>query len=152
MLFLVDTGVILRLFNRATPECASIRNALFELKRRGHGFALSLQNVAEFWSVATRPASARGGFGISVDEVRRQLRVLDRHCQILPDTLATYSIWRDLVSRYKVTGVQVHDARLVAWMISHGITEAVTLNRSDFTRYLENTAHEPNAILSAHPR
>jgi predicted nucleic acid-binding protein len=62
MLYLVDTGVLLRLFNKADPDSMAIRNALLKLKREGHRFVVSTQNVAEFWNVCTRPASARGGF------------------------------------------------------------------------------------------
>ncbi|ETW99939.1 MAG: hypothetical protein ETSY2_40000 [Candidatus Entotheonella gemina] len=36
---------------------------------------------------------------------------------------------------YSVSGVQVHDARLVAAMIMHHVTHILTLNISDFERY-----------------
>jgi hypothetical protein len=37
--------------------------------------------------------------------------------------------------RHGVQGVQGHDARLVAWMQSHGLTHVLTLNAADFARY-----------------
>lgn len=36
---------------------------------------------------------------------------------------------------FAVSGVQVHDARLVAAMQAHNITHILTFNTSDFTRY-----------------
>ncbi len=36
---------------------------------------------------------------------------------------------------YGVSGVQVHDARLVATMLVHGVTHILTFNTSGFTRY-----------------
>lgn len=39
-----------------------------------------------------------------------------------PDTPQVYLEWRQLVVKHAVSGVQVHDARLVAGMKAHGIT------------------------------
>ena len=45
-------------------------------------------------------------------------------------------------------GVNVHDARLVATMLVHGLTHIVTFNIRDFTRYTEITAVHPREIAS----
>jgi hypothetical protein len=37
---------------------------------------------------------------------------------------------------YAVSGVQVHDARLVAVMKVHGVAHILTLNAADFRRYI----------------
>jgi len=39
------------------------------------------------------------------------------------------------VVSFGVSGVQVHDARLVAAMTVHGVTHILTLNPTDFARY-----------------
>lgn len=54
---------------------------------------------------------------------------------MLPDTAAVYPHWRQLVMNLTVSGVQVHDARLVAFMLVHGVTHILTLNPGDFARY-----------------
>ena len=46
-----------------------------------------------------------------------------------------YTEWRRLVLTFNVSGVQVHDARLVAAMKEHGVTHILTLNTTDFMRY-----------------
>ena len=46
-----------------------------------------------------------------------------------------YTEWRRLVLTFNVSGVQVHDARLVAAMNEHGVTHMLTLNTTDFVRY-----------------
>jgi predicted nucleic acid-binding protein len=135
MLYALDTGVLLRLFNRADPNCAFIRANLRQLRKDGHKLAASPQNIAEFWNVCTRPIEARGGFGLSVQETERRLRVIERLCSVLSESTNTYSVWRGLVVTHAVKGVKVHDARLVAWMTSQAITHIVTLNPSDFSRY-----------------
>lgn len=50
-----------------------------------------------------------------------------------------------LVSR-GVSGVQVHDARLVAAMRVHGVKRILTFNDKDFVRYADIEAVHPRAI------
>ena len=47
----------------------------------------------------------------------------------------SYRIWKKLLNTHTVTGVAVHDARLVSVMLSHGVSTVVTLNERDFLRY-----------------
>lgn len=149
MLYLADTGILLRLFNKADPDCVPVRNALLKLRRDGHGFVVSTQNIAEFWNVSTRPASARGGFGLSIEETDRRVRVIERLCTVLPENASGYAMWRNLVKTHSVQGVQVHDARLAAWMLSHAVSHLLTLNEADFARYPNITAVSPASVLAA---
>ena len=59
------------------------------------------------------------------------------------------SIWKQLVVRHAVLGVQVHDARLVALMQAHNVTHILTLNPGDFHRYPGITAISPTDLLGA---
>jgi predicted nucleic acid-binding protein len=60
---------------------------------------------------------------------------LERHLTVLPDSPVTYGTWRQLVAAHNVRGVKVHDAWLVAAMKTHGISQILTFNAGDFTRY-----------------
>ncbi len=60
--------------------------------------------------------------------------------RLLPDSESTYREWRRLIVEYSVSGVQVHDARLVAAMHVHGVSHLLTLNTGDFSRYPGVTA------------
>lgn len=104
------------------------------LRQRGDRLSITSQNCIELWNVATRPFN-RNGLGLSVNEVRRQLRFVERTFPLLLDTPDVYTIWRQLVVAYGVSGVQVHDAHLVAAMLANGITHILTFNAADFTRY-----------------
>jgi hypothetical protein len=86
MLYLIDTGVLLRLFNRADASHLAIRRCLRELKMAGHRLAVSPQNIAEFWNVSTRPETARGGYGLSVEGTHHEsmplpFAVPEKFCQ-----------------------------------------------------------------------
>ena len=114
MRVLVDTGILLRAFNRSAPEQRVIFRALRKLWSENHELVTTSQNIAEFWNVSTRPAVARGGYGLSVQETERRVQLLEQLFRVLPDTPGIYPIWRQLVVRHAVLGVQVHDAKLVA--------------------------------------
>jgi predicted nucleic acid-binding protein len=151
MVVLLDTGILLRYVNRTDPLHKSVRAAVRTVKTAGADLAMAWQNVAEFWNVCTRPASARGGLGLSIAETNQRLRLLERIVRVLPDSAAAYPIWRNLVVSLSVAGVQVHDARLVALMQSQGMTHILTLNSADFARFAGITVFHPTTLTSTTP-
>jgi predicted nucleic acid-binding protein len=142
--YLVDTNILLRFADRMHPLHPTIRAAVRKLRSSGVRLQAASQNFAEFWNVATRPA-ARNGFGLTPEEADRRLRILERLFPLLPDSPAVYPEWRRLIVAFGVSGVQVHDARLVAAMRANGIARILTLNPSDFARYA------PEGIVAADP-
>jgi predicted nucleic acid-binding protein len=149
MPYLLDTGILLRLFDRRDPEHVTIREAVARIKVRGEELLTTSQNIGELWNVSTRPASARGGYGLSVQIVERRVAFLERQCRILFDDDACYSEWKRLLSTYNVTGVSVHDARVVAVMVRWGVTQLVTLNAEDFRRYQGIVVRTPAELVAS---
>jgi predicted nucleic acid-binding protein len=143
MLYLLDSNVLLRLFHRSDPAHLVVRQALSKLRARGDRFCCTSQTLGEFWNVCTRPGAARGGFGLSVAETDRRLRLIERFYQLLPDTPAVHAEWRRLLVAHSVMGVQVHDTRLVASMNVYGVTHLLTFNGADFARFPGITAVHP---------
>ena len=134
MPYLVDTNILLRLLQRGDPHHQAIRVALRTLRQRGEQLCFTPQNLVELWCVCTRPTTANG-FGLTVMETERRARVIERLLTLLPDSPAMHVEWRRLVVVHAVSGVQVYDARLVAAMHVHGVTNILTFNVGDFTRY-----------------
>lgn len=63
------------------------------------------------------------------------LDAAEREFDCLPEDDRVYTVWRELVAAKGVSGRQVHDARLVAFMLVYGVTHILTFNGSDFQRY-----------------
>jgi predicted nucleic acid-binding protein len=147
MQYLIDTGVLLRLFDRSDAAQPMIRVALRTLHRSGHVLVASSQNIAEFWNVSTRPATARGGYGQSVATTERRVKYFERWGRVLTESDAAYRAWRRLVVDHGLQGLAVHDARLVALMEATGITHVVTLNVKDFARYQNISVLSPRDVL-----
>src|SRR5688500_2018007 len=120
MTFLIDTGILLRLVNRDDELHEPIRSALRALKHRNEQIVTTLQNMSEFWNVCTRPSSARGGLGLTLEQTEKRLRLLERVLTVLPEASDLYQQWRELVIFHRVAGAKVHDAKLVAAMNLHG--------------------------------
>jgi predicted nucleic acid-binding protein len=73
--------------------------------------------------------------GLSVEQTEKRLRLLERFVTVLPEPAGLYKQWRGLVLSHGVMGVQVHDAKIAAAMSLHAISQILTLNSADFTRY-----------------
>lgn len=134
--YLVDTNVLVRLLVPADPLHPQARATVRKLARKGEAMCVAVQNLIELWNVATRPRD-RNGLGKSPSAVDQMLAELEPTFPRLAEPARVYDIWRDLVVRFAVSGVQVHDARLVAVMLANDVSNILTFNVQDFQRYGE---------------
>lgn len=143
--YLLDTNVILRFCDASSPTHASVIGSVFQLLASGSDVYVTAQNIVEFWAVAGRPLNANG-FGWDLERVAQEVdRLLDLFL-LLEETPAIFNQWIELVSLRAVQGKQVHDARLIAVMKVHGLTNLLTFNTNDFTRYPDVTPVPPAFI------
>jgi predicted nucleic acid-binding protein len=150
MPYLADTNILLRLMHRSDPEHQLVREAIRTLRRRGERIFYASQNLVEFWRVCTRPISANG-FGLSIAETNGRAKVIERLYTLAPELPDVHRQWRALVVIHAVSGIQVHDAKLVALMRVHGLVDLLTLNVADFQRYPGISASHPRIIIAAGP-
>ena len=147
MRILIDTNVLLRVRDAGDPRHAECVAAVDALESPAHSPYVCMQVLAEFWVVATRPHDVNG-MGLSVESAAQQVSRINSAFPCLLETSDTASRWLQIVTERRVAGRQAHDARLVALMLSHGISQVLTLNGSDFTRYPEITPLTPAEVLS----
>ncbi|HEV2201332.1 MAG TPA: type II toxin-antitoxin system VapC family toxin [Bryobacteraceae bacterium] len=145
MAILVDTNVLLRAVQPGHPMNGPAVQALAVLMEREEPLVVSVQNIAEFWNAATRPES-NNGLGFSIEQAQEELLKLEGFFEVLPENAVSYSAWKELLVENRVSGVQVHDARLVALMKAYAIRQIVTFNTSDFARYAGIEAIHPDKI------
>ena len=143
---LIDSNVFLRLADKTDRNHKLILNTIHKLRSDGGDLCYTPQVLSEFWNVCTRPTDARGGFGFTIEQTSRKADVIAKHFRLLPDNADTFKEWRRIVFDHKVSGVQVHDAKLVASMIVHGVEALMTLNARDFGRFKMITVVDPTAV------
>jgi len=144
-MYLLDTNILLRLSEKHSQDFQFIRPVLNALIEKQIQLCYTSQNLIEFWNVSTRPVD-RNGHGLSAMEADIEARGIEKAFLLLPDTEGIHLEWRRLVVAYSVSGVQVHDARLVACMKTHGVSHLLTLNNRDFARYKEIAAVHPSQV------
>jgi predicted nucleic acid-binding protein len=152
MSYLLDTSFLIRLANTADPKHGLAFDALAELLGRNQRLVVTPQVLTEFWSVATRPAGAANGLGMSDSDAKANVEALVAEFPLASDTADIWpELWR-LLEVVEVCGKQIHDARLVAVCHAHAIAGVVTFNVRHFDRFrtippgLEVV--EPSAIVA----
>jgi len=145
MRVLVDTNILLRSAQPNHPLSAQATHAVSKLIRQRDEVLFCPQNIAEFWNVATRPAN-RNGLGLSPEEVRQEVSNIEKSLTLLPEVPAIYGAWKQIVTTYKVQGVKVHDARLIAIMGVHDVESILTFNTADFERFADIRAIHPSSL------
>jgi len=143
---LVDTNILLRTQFDKSIHMTNASRALAELRRRGKHLATTIQNLAEFWNVSTRPETANG-HGLSREETLKRLEYFERSLTVLSESRESYSHWKKLIVDHDVRGTKVHDTRLVSVMLAFEIHTILTFNTADFVRFAGIVALHPDHVL-----
>ncbi len=145
MIWLIDTNILLRLVQIADSHHVEAKNAIDKLLAQNFTLCILLLNVSEFWIVCTRPLD-KNCFGFSIAQTNAELSKIELVFDILPDTEEVYRNWRELVVSHSVSGIQVHDAKIVAAMKAHNVQNLLTFNTKDFKRYTDIKVVEPKDV------
>jgi len=133
MAVLLDTNILLRLLQPQHPHAALAERAIEALRRRDPVVNITAQNLVEFWAVITRPIH-ENGLGFTTAQALSEIRAVEHFFALLPE-VPLQKEWERLITAHNVSGKNVHDARLVAAMMVHGIDAILTFNVQDFARY-----------------
>jgi predicted nucleic acid-binding protein len=146
MMYLIDTGVLLRMHDEDDPRHVQCQSAIDLLRNRGESLFVCTQVVAEFWVVLTRPRDVNG-LGVDFDDAVLEMADLRASFPCLADPPDLADRWFAVVSSTRTMGRQAHDARIAALMLASGVTTLLTLNPTDFTRYAGITPVTPQETL-----
>jgi predicted nucleic acid-binding protein len=145
--YLIDTNVLLRSRDAESPHQDVCTRAVRFLIDTDETAFVCTQVLAEYWVVATRPRDVNG-LALSVEATTAEIDKILAAFDSLAEPEDGARRWLDMVLRHGVTGKPAHDARLVAIMLAHGVTQLLTLNPGDFARYPEITTVTPQEIVS----
>lgn len=147
MRHLVDTNILLRWTDKASPEHILCANVIESLKQSTETW-ICAQALIEYYGVATRPREVNG-LGMDIAVAQSALMDILEALPCLPEPPDIGDRWRAVAFENNVRGKQVHDARMVAVMLAHGVTNILTLNPGDFTRYQGIRPTSPDDIVRA---
>lgn len=148
MSYLLDTNILLRLNQDTHPMHTDTADAVKKLLNADEEIFIIPQTLIEFWAVATRPVSYNG-LGLTLEETEQELAEFKSIFTLRLDIQIIYFEWERLVKLHKVSGKQVHDARIVAAMLAHRIDTLLTFNIQDFKRYHEIQIANPAELANS---
>src|SRR5580693_3389649 len=96
MRILVDTNILLRAVQPSHPMHASAVRAMGILMEREEALVVTVQNIAEFWNAATRPAT-NNGLGFTIEETQEELARIEGFFEIISENADSYAAWKALV-------------------------------------------------------
>ena len=135
MSYLLDTGILLRLINKHDALHPDVTLAVAMLAGHDEKLFETTQNIAELWNVSTRSVQ-ENGLGLSAADVLRCVELeIELTCVILREHRRHYAELKRLAAVHQFRGKQVHDARLVAAMLTWRVESILTLNERHFRRY-----------------
>lgn len=128
----IDTNVLVYARFVDAPWHDSARGSLERAATSGEVQRISRQVLREYLATSTRP-QAWGSLSIAesladVDRLRDMFDVLEDGPRVTEQLL-------NLCREVSVSGKQVHDANIVATMLTHGERRLLTFNDADFRRY-----------------
>ena len=147
MNYLLDANILLRLADPTSNQHLLVSQALATLYARDDELLISMQGLAEFWAVATRPANANG-LGYSTERTRAMIDEFRNLYGFVPDKAESLDIWLELVTKHQVIGKPTHDVRLVALMNAYQLEHILTINTADFKRFTQVKAVHPLEVIA----
>ena len=130
----VDTNILVYAHRRDSTLHRAARAAVAELAESSTSWAIAWPCLGEFYSVAT--GSRHYDPSSTPDEALHQIDIWmeSSSLTVLGENAMTWSMLRTLLLDAKLTGPRVHDARIAAICLSHGIRELWTADR-DYGRF-----------------
>ncbi len=129
----IDANVLVFAANPLSPWHSAAVSRLEAAQRDGTSLFVNPQVVREFIAAASRPVSGKSPPPIepileNVRRIRAGFVLLDEHA-------ATVDCLVELLRRIPTHGKQVHDANIVATMLTYGVSTLLTHNITDFSRF-----------------
>ena len=129
----VDTNILVYVKQALSPFNAQATAKLKELAASGHALWTSRQILREYLVAMSHPAALTGP--VPMAALIGDVQSFERQFLLAEDGTAVTTELLNLLSTIPIAGKQVHDANIVATMLSHGIQKVVTHNVKDFNRY-----------------
>lgn len=131
----LDTNILIYATDRGSPLQPVALGAVEAARDAGVPLVVSPQVLREYLAVALRPATAGGG--ASLEDVRANIETFRAAFQIVAETDAVVERLVRLLPRLPAGRRRVHDANIVATMLTHGVGRLLTHNVGDFAPFAD---------------
>jgi predicted nucleic acid-binding protein len=129
----VDANVLVFAANATSPWHTTALTRLQGARRDQISLVVNPQVVREFVAAASRPAL--DSTPPPIDPILENVRRIRAGFVLLDENAATVDRLTELLNSIPTQGKQVHDANIVATMLTHGVSTLLTHNTGDFARF-----------------
>lgn len=129
----IDTNVLVYARSVSSQFHRAAADALARCEDNGDALWVSRQVLREYLATVTRPQA--GAMPLDGSAATAEVRRLVEIYAMLEDSEAVTDRLLNLMLRFPAGGKQVHDANIVATMLTYGITRLLTFNLADFRRF-----------------
>lgn len=138
----VDTNILVYAHREESEWHAAAYAKLVELAEGRGAWAIPWPCVHEFLAIVTHPRifSPPTPLAAAIDQVGAWVE--SPSLVLLAESDAHWRTFRDLLLNGKIVGAQVHDARIAALCLQHGVKELWSADR-DFGRFPNLTVANP---------
>jgi predicted nucleic acid-binding protein len=131
----LDTNILLRSTVQAFPHYPEIQAYVAQYLADDSELWISRQVIREYLVQTMRPQSFMKP--MTPEQAVQQVQSMQQVFQIANETSATTRELLQLIRSFPMGGKQIHDANIVATMLTHDIDTLITLNTSDFKRFAD---------------
>jgi toxin-antitoxin system PIN domain toxin len=144
-LIAVDTNILVYAHRRDSPWHAAAANCMRELAEGAASWALPAPCLHEFLAIVTheRIFSPPTPLPRALEQISAWLE--SPTLVVLAETAGYWEVLGRVVERSRITGPRVHDGRVAALCIHHGVRELLTADR-DFSRFGELSTRNPLTV------
>lgn len=139
----VDTNVLVYAHRREAPEHAVAREVVRKLAVDRTPWAIPWPCIYEFISVVTNPRIWKDAASTPAQAWSQvSLWMGSPSIRLLAETDGFAEVLGEIAIRPRVRGPMIHDARVAALCLAHGVRELLTRDR-DFSRFPELSTRDP---------
>lgn len=138
----LDTNLLVYAHRRDSPFHAPAFRVLTNLAEGRAPWAIPWPCLYEFHGIVTHPRIYSPPTGVSQSIAQLDAWMGSPTLQLIGEDVGYWPVLRGLLQKARVAGPLVHDARIAALCISHGVHELWTADR-DFGRFPDLTVRNP---------
>lgn len=138
----VDTNLLIYAHREDSDFHEQAHAAIKELAESGERWAIPWPCLHEFLAITTHPRIYSPPTPLQLALDAMDVWLASPTCEVVGEGPGYFDQLKTLLTKGKIAGPQVHDARIAALCIHHGVRAFWTADR-DFSRFAELRTHNP---------
>jgi len=138
----IDTNLLVYAHREDTDFHDRAFRVLKELAESGSSWAIPWPCLHEFLAITTHPRIFNPPSPLSIAIKAMEVWLAVPSCVMLAEGPGYFEVLSNLMNRSKIAGPKVHDARVAALCLHHGVRELWTADR-DFSRFADLRTTNP---------